>query len=131
MSTTESGLHILVVDDESIVLEVLEEILVGLGHRVSVAVSTEGALELVRVENFDATFLDYVMPGSSGGQLHEDIRELDSRLADRSILMTGHESAEMAKHIWAFAAFLRKPFVQRDVIKALEIVFEPGRRVTV
>lgn len=66
---------VLVVDDEDFVRELLQEILESEGCKVQVAESGIQALELYAAEKFDCIFTDVGMPGMSGWELAQAIRE--------------------------------------------------------
>jgi diguanylate cyclase (GGDEF)-like protein len=78
LATTRSadGEHILVVDDEVVNLRVIENHLLLKGYKVSTAISGAVALELVEKhgDDFNLVLLDVMMPGQSGFQVCELIR---------------------------------------------------------
>jgi PAS domain S-box-containing protein len=61
--------HILVVDDEPQVRDVVCAFLTNDGHTVSAFADGQEALDQSRVETFDAAVIDRAMPGMSGDQL--------------------------------------------------------------
>ena len=61
--------HILVVDDDRDMREMVEEDLARRGHGVLTAADSAGALELVRREEFDTVLTDLNMPGTGGLEL--------------------------------------------------------------
>jgi len=67
--------RILVVDDEDFVRELLKEILESEGCKVSLAENGSEALELFSSSQFDGVFTDVGMPGMSGWELANAIRE--------------------------------------------------------
>jgi signal transduction histidine kinase len=67
--------RILIVDDHEEVGALAEALCTELGHRVARARSGEEALEMARRGSFDIVFTDVVMPGMSGLQLAERLRE--------------------------------------------------------
>ena len=103
--------HILLVDDEEPLVEVIREILEHLGYRVSSFVSGREALRAYK-ENpfgFDLVITDESMPRMSGSQL---ARELLSLRPDQPIILcTGYSEAiseGLAREI-GISAFLMKP----------------------
>jgi CheY-like chemotaxis protein len=66
---------ILVVDDEQGVRELLRDILEGVGCRVYLAEGGREALALFDAREFDAVFTDVGMPGMSGWELAQVIRQ--------------------------------------------------------
>lgn len=67
--------HILVVDDEESVRELLGDLLESEGCRVYLAQGSREALALFEGHQFDAIFTDVGMPGMSGWELAQAIRE--------------------------------------------------------
>lgn len=68
--------HILVIDDDVPIGDMLEEVLTGEGYRVSRAYSgTEGRLAL-GADRPDLVLLDLMLPGLSGEELLPEIRDL-------------------------------------------------------
>ena len=71
---------ILIVDDESAVLDLLREVFSTNGYRVATAESAEKALEVLGNESIMVMFLDLKLPGMSGVDLCKQIRK-DNRIA--------------------------------------------------
>lgn len=69
-------LRVLVVDDEESVRELLRELLESEGCSISVASSGQDALRIFQSRHFDAVFTDVGMPGMSGWELADAIRQL-------------------------------------------------------
>ena len=70
MSGTDASAHLLIVDDDRLVLATLGQGLRNAGYRVSEASDAVSALELARTKP-DLALLDVRMPGTSGIQLAE------------------------------------------------------------
>ncbi len=70
-----SQTRLLVVDDEDFVRDLLREILEGEGCDIYLAKSGSEALELFREIPFDGVFTDVGMPGMSGWELAQAIRQ--------------------------------------------------------
>ena len=69
------GRNVLVVDDEPDIAELIAGQLSPLDVRVTIAHGGEEAIELLRLDNFDAVTLDILMPGMDGFQVLQQIRE--------------------------------------------------------
>jgi nitrogen regulation protein NR(I) len=115
---------ILIVDDEQSVLAAFEELLTEQGH---VAITAKrGDLALARVESDepDLVILDVQMPGMSGLEAFQRIRQRSAKLP--VIIMTGHGTTESAIEATKLGAFdyLLKPVdpesMLRIVAQALE-----------
>jgi len=111
---------ILIVDDESVVLDVLERILARLGCMTAVAHTGEKALELFAGSVFDLVMLDVLMPGRNGFEIAEEMRKI--RPHQKIVLVTG-----MGEH----AASIRSDTcsVQVDDILAKPFSFEKIKHV--
>lgn len=69
-----TSLSILVVDDESVVLETLGEMLTMLSHRVVLVESGHAAIQLLGEQHFDLVFTDLSMPEMDGWEVAREIR---------------------------------------------------------
>ena len=86
--------HILVVDDEADVREVIQLNLGREGFSVTTAGDGQSALDLLREKPFDAAILDVMMPGMDGLALCRAIRE-DPHLRPMPILLLTARDSEM------------------------------------
>ncbi|MGD0212693.1 MAG: sigma-54 dependent transcriptional regulator [Terriglobales bacterium] len=91
---TESGLKLLVIDDESQNLELIEAALAQQGLEILTTTDPEAGLALFQEEHPEIILLDLVMPKLNGMNLLEQIIASDP--GAEVILMTGHYSAESA-----------------------------------
>lgn len=81
--------RLLIVDDEEVFAGSLQRLLSS-DHEVTVATSGHAALDrLCSGEQFDAIVCDLVMPGTSGFELHTELRRIAPELAERIIFLTG------------------------------------------
>ena len=84
-----AGGHILVVEDEAAIQDLLVEILSHEGHRVDTASSGTGALAKLEKGEYDLIISDLKMPGMGGAELYERLREKRPDLAARVIFTSG------------------------------------------
>jgi nitrogen fixation negative regulator NifL len=80
-------LHVLLVDDEDMVRQILREYLIGDGHTVEPSTNGRDALDKLPKAAFDVVILDRAMPGLSGDQVAAAIKNLKPELP--VILLTG------------------------------------------
>jgi len=77
--STESGngraMSILLIDDEDLLLEVVSEHLMNMGHRVSCHLNPSAALECAYKEDFDLVITDRAMPGMTGDRVAKSVKE--------------------------------------------------------
>ncbi|MGF3022569.1 response regulator [Methylobacterium aquaticum] len=112
--------HILVVDDDPQVRHVTASFLNGFGYDEAEVPSGEAALERLAAERFDLVVADLAMPGMSGLDLAEAVRERWPALP--FLLVTGH--AEAAR-IPADFAVLEKPFPSADLAARVAALLAP------
>jgi serine phosphatase RsbU (regulator of sigma subunit) len=110
-------LNVLVVDDDPDISQLLISSLGRAGYRISSVTSGEDAITLLIEQPMDLIFLDVLMPGMSGLQVLECIRDADSWLDMAIILTTAHGSEGVAIDALRRGAddYLRKPFDSRDL----------------
>jgi CheY-like chemotaxis protein len=113
---------ILVVDDETWILELAAELLQRAGYSVETVTSGEAALERIARRKYDVIVCDWKMPGLNGMHLHEQLMSNDPASARRMLFMTGDVINE------SFQEFLRrngrpclsKPFAIEEFRAAVE-----------
>ena len=76
--------HILVVDDTPINLRLMKAILNHAGYTCLLADGGEAALDAVQAGPIDLVLLDVTMPGMSGYQVCERLKQMPSRRIFRS-----------------------------------------------
>lgn len=123
---------ILLVDDETDVLDMLETAMTRAGYAAVTVESGAKALEILARPGHAivAVVTDYMMPGMTGLELTKKVRELDPDLP--IVMCTGYsEDVEKADILAAGAnVFLRKPVPARDLIAAIETLREETERQT-
>ena len=82
------SLDILVVDDERDLASGVADMLEADGHRVVLAYSAKGALDLARARAFDMVFLDVKLPGVTGVEILLPLRRALPGM--KIVLMTGY-----------------------------------------
>ena len=116
--------HIVVVDDDHGVREILQELLTQEGYQVTVAADGPSAIQTVKDTVVHLVIADLRLPGMDGLHVLEQVGQLDAKIV--GIVMTGYgtiDSAVKAMKAGAFD-FITKPFdadaVSIVVGKALE-----------
>ena len=113
--------HVLVVDDDRSVLDVIGRSLTG--YRVTCARDPDEALTVVgRVASFDLLITDYLMPSMTGAELIGRIRERQPGLP--VLILTAHTAIldQERPEWWISEAHLAKPVVLselRDLVAKL------------
>ena len=107
--------HVLVVDDELGMLEVLSMALEEMGYRALATQSPEKALEILRTEEIELALLDIRMPGMNGRELMQRIKEHSPGLPVVFLTAFGNiKDAVSAIKEGAFD-YLTKPFNLEDL----------------
>jgi len=103
---------LLLVDDEQLILDVGTAMLQKLGYTVHVAGNGQDALQLFQQEgeSIDLVILDMVMPGMSGGEVFDQLKELDPGV--KVMLSSGYSIDGKASEIIdrGCVGFIQKPF---------------------
>ena len=107
--------HILVVDDDDGIRELVKEYLSQNNYLVTSSNSAEDALEKVKVIKFDLIVLDIMMPGKSG---LEFTKENKDKISTPIILLTAKgEASERIEGLDIGADdYLPKPFEPKELI---------------
>jgi len=100
--------RVLLVDDEYLIRFTLANTLQAENVEIVGVPSAEEALRELEVRAFDLCFLDVKLPGMSGLEALDHIREQSP--ATRVVLMSGHAAAESCGRRAGAVAFLEKPF---------------------
>ncbi|MBS9777311.1 MAG: sigma-54-dependent Fis family transcriptional regulator [Gammaproteobacteria bacterium] len=116
--------HILVIDDETDITYLLQDILEDEGYRVSTAKNAQEGDEIYRGELIDLVLLDIWMPEEDGLSLLT--RWFEQGLKSHVVMMSGHgtiETAVQATKLGAFD-FIEKPISIAKLMIAVENVFK-------
>jgi two-component system response regulator HydG len=107
---------VLVVDDESGILDTLQILFRGEGYDVAIANSGRAAITALEQERPDLVLSDIRMPGSTGLDVLSRVRELDPELP--VILMTAQASLTSAIRAVNDGAFhyIQKPFANDELL---------------
>jgi signal transduction histidine kinase/ActR/RegA family two-component response regulator len=130
LSTSEGGGRlILVVDDEELIRTVAGAVLEGSGFRVLTAADGEealatyrGRLDAVGRSDIDLILLDYTMPGRTGLEILQELRELNP--AVRVIFSTGYALDSTGAQLLAAGArgFVPKPYRPHELLHTVREV---------
>ena len=122
--TSSGNEHILMVDDEPMLLDVGKQMLERLGYRVSIFSNSLEARESFRKtpEAFDLVLTDMTMPNMTGDKLATEMMGIRSDIP--IILSTGYNaniSSERASEI-GIKAFIYKPVVEEELARTIRAV---------
>jgi len=112
--------QLLLVDDDANTLASLSRAFRLAGHEATVCDNANRAVELLRSEKFDLIFSDVVMPGKSGLEFLEEIKNAGVKAP--VILISGQANIEMAVRATKLGAldFLEKPLSTDKLLVTVE-----------
>jgi signal transduction histidine kinase len=115
--------HILVVDDEEAVTDVIKRFLAIAGHEVTCLPSGERALEYLRQNSVvDLVILDLMIPREDGTANFRRLRECCPHLP--ILLCTGLVQGNDSKAVLGAASILRKPFRMNELWHAVNTTLQ-------
>ena len=118
--------HVLIVDDEKIMVETLGRMLDRLGYKVTSRTSSLEALELFRKkqDQFDLVITDMTMPQMTGDEFAKHLMEI--RPGIPIILCTGYSErvSELTAKGIGIKAFVMKPIVMSDIAHTIREVLD-------
>ena len=102
--------HILIIDDDQAVREVLEETLTNEGYAVSVAEDATTGVQMVKDHPVQIVITDFQLPDFDGLEVIDRISRIDAKIIP--IVMTGFGTVECAVQAMKAGAFdfITKPF---------------------
>lgn len=119
--------NVLVVDDKELMRDSVAGTLQRAGFAVTTAPDAAAALDLIAKKRPDAVISDLKMPGMTGLELLEKVRQIDDQLP--LLLMTAFGTIETAVKAIKLGAFdyLTKPFEGDELIIAVKRAIDHGR----
>ncbi len=119
---------VLVIDDEAVIRGMVRRMLEGLGWTVLLAEDGQQGLEIFRREQqrIDVVLLDMIMPRMSGRECFRAIREAAPQA--QVILASGFTADHAVSDLLGegLAAFLKKPYRQGELLRALARISAGG-----
>lgn len=106
---------VLIVDDEKNIRMTLRHCLADEGYQLEIAVNGEEALQKMSETTFDLALLDIKMPGLTGMQVLERVRQSENKI--NVIMMTAYGTVERAVEAMKLGAidFISKPFTPDEI----------------
>jgi len=123
------GKSVLLVDDESIVVDVIREVM---GQMVSVFESASNGIEALahlQDRDFDFILMDIEMPRMNGMELFKWLAETRPHLPGSVIFITGDTETEATREFIRKTGcmFLDKPFMLKDLFAVMAALEARGR----
>ncbi len=119
--------HILVVDDDDKIKELIKQFLTEKGFIVSTASNADEAKQKIEIFNFNLMVLDVMMPGQSGYELTKEMKQ--SRNVP-IILLTAKGEVESRIHGLELGAddYLGKPFDPKELLLRIKNVLKSNNK---
>jgi two-component system sensor histidine kinase RpfC len=129
----QTGLHILVAEDNQISQQIIAMMLQAGGHYATLVSDGESVLENYRNVSFDVIVLDMHMPGRTGLEVARAIRLLEARGQNRRtpiIMLTAAASTDLREDSLDAGVdlFLSKPVDPRALLRGVNQVFSGADR---
>jgi len=121
--------HILIVDDEKTLCDLLSEALERVGYRPTACGSVKDAKRVMGMDDFDLVVLDIMMPGESGFDLLRWIRK-DREDKVPVMLLTGRSAEEDKLLAFELGAddYVVKPFSLPEFVARVKAVLRRSER---
>jgi len=119
---------VLIVDDEPNIVTALEFLLRRSGYEVRIATNGAEALAQVDSERPDLVLLDIMMPGKSGYEVCQRLRERPELAATKIVMLSAKGSeAEVNKGLSLGAdLYITKPFSTQELVATIDRLFASG-----
>ena len=108
-----TGKHVLVIDDEADVAQLVSDILDDQGFVVTTQTSPKEALHLLENAEYDAVVSDFKMPDMNGEQFFNAMKVLAPECTDRIGFMTGDA---MSQNVRSFFVNSKRPHIEKPII---------------
>ncbi|WP_084420086.1 response regulator [Henriciella litoralis] len=108
--------HLLVVDDDNRIRDLLKKYLISNGYRVSAAANAATARKLITTFDFDLAIFDIMMPGETGLELLESLRQGGVRVPVLLLTARGETSDRIEGLKSGADDYLAKPFEPEELM---------------
>ena len=119
--------HILCIEDEAEMIELMRLILSRKGYQVSGAAGGQEGLEKVREEMPDLVLLDLMMPDMGGWEVYQQMKA-DEKLKDIPVIIVTAKAQNIDKVLGLYIAkvddYIAKPFSPSELIDSVEHVLK-------
>lgn len=118
--------NLLAIDDEETCLEVIMFSLSNMGYKVYTAMTGSEGIDLIKKDNIkiDLVLLDMMLPDMYGLDILKSIKEIKKMHNVPVLMQTGtsnYHDLKKASNMGAVNFIIRKPYVRKDLIKAVQL----------
>jgi CheY-like chemotaxis protein len=119
--TTIQQAHILSIDDEQLIRDLLVQYLGMVGYSVEAIGDAQEALELVENKNYDLLLLDMKMPQMTGRDFYQALANRNPEMASRVVFVTGDIVSNDTREFLGRTGrpALEKPFDLREMNRVI------------
>jgi CheY-like chemotaxis protein len=118
--------RILIIDDETVVRNVLSEMLIDTGHSVIEAVNGAAGLSVYREKwrEIDIVIIDMIMPEMSGRDAFLEMKKINPDI--RAILSSGFslDGASQSMMAEGVRGFVHKPYRQNELLRTISEILK-------
>jgi PAS domain S-box-containing protein len=114
--TQSKNAHILIIEDEEAVRTILYDILTAHGHHVSAASHGKEGLQLFQEGEFDMVFTDLGMPGISGWQVAQGVKNINPQVPVAIITGWQIQMSESQVRARGVDTIINKPFKIEQIL---------------
>ncbi len=120
--------HILVVDDDDKIRELIKQFLMDKGFIISTANNAEDAKLKIEIFNFNLIILDVMMPGQTGYELTKELKQTKNLPI---ILLTAKGEVENRIHGLELGAddYLGKPFEPQELLLRIKNIIKANSKI--
>ncbi len=115
---------ILIVDDDSDIRFLLSKTLKKAGYNVIEAADGFEGIESVKENKPDLVILDIMMPGMSGWEACDKIKEIDPYLPIAILTVKGAETDEVKSFVSGANRHITKPMKKENVLEVVEALLD-------
>lgn len=107
--------HILIIDDDKLIINLLSQVLLYLSYTVQVETDSQKALSILTQQEFDLILCDVNMPNLNGLELFNQLKLKHPHYCDKMIFMTGDSTQKQQLS----QPCLIKPFTPEELEKTI------------
>jgi DNA-binding response OmpR family regulator len=112
--------RILLIDDDTSVLEILEEVLTAKGFHTVTLTQTNKVFEAIAEHQPELILIDFLLQGINGGEICAEIKRNEKAGLIPVILMTAYPRILLSLGTYNCDEFLEKPFDMDHLVRRLE-----------
>ncbi len=112
--------HILIVEDETQLAELMRDYLVREGHQVSLNHTGKGVVDMIKHGTFDVVLLDLMLPANNGVDICREVRQF----SEIPIIMTTAKVAEIDRILGLEIGandYVCKPYSPRELVARVHV----------